>query len=91
MPTLDQNKDMLWAETMAMRVRKAYIGKHVTRVVGSVSVACALCLGVFTWQPWQHSAVDAAIADEFISVQVEETYSQVYTSPENLDASIFTL
>ena len=91
MPTLDQNKDILWAETMALRVRKAYIGKHVTRVVGISAVTCFLFLGVLTWQPWQHSAVDAAIAAEFISVQVEETYSQVYASPENMEDSIFTL
>jgi len=91
MPTLDPNKDVLWAEMMALRVRKAYIGKHVARVLGSAAVACFLFLGVFTWQPWHASSIDAAITAEFISVQVEATYSQVYTTPENVDESIFTL
>lgn len=91
MPILVQNDDFVWAERMAIRVRRAYIGKHVTRVIGSTAVGCLVFFGVFIWQPWCESSIDSTVTAEFLSVQVEETYSQVYTTPENTEDSIFTL
>ncbi len=78
-----------WAEAMATRVRRAYVGRHVSRAVTGAGVASLLFVGVFVWQSMQVPAIDATITAEFLSVQVEATYSQVY--PNASEASFWEL
>jgi hypothetical protein len=94
MTTLNQNNDMVWAEVMASRVRRAYIGKHVSRALATTGVACALLVGIFVWQSAESPTVDAETTAAFILTQVEETYSAVYSSTQDVgvdDIDIFTL
>lgn len=74
--TLAYPKDR-WSEDMASRVRKAYIGKHITGAVLSVGMTCLLCVVLLMFQPKTAPSIGADMTAEFLSQQVEGTYSQV--------------
>ena len=70
-----------WAEDMASRVRKAYIGQHIRRAVLGVGTVSVICLGVFLWQG-QPEVIAADTTAAFLLQQVEGTYSQVNPNPD---------
>ena len=70
MTTLYKN----WAENMAYRVRHRYISRHMVRAASGV---VCLLLGFVFWNMQAPDYIEAGVTAEFLSQQVEGTYSQV--------------